>query len=677
MPKLLHLSAKFRLAAAGLAVAAAIAACGGDSTGPNNQIKIASISIDTVSFAVERGTHVTLTATAKDDHGKTVAVPFVWTSDKQTVVTFGPDGQLAALDTGIAIITASSLGVTSAPIEVQVVWVGAANVAAFQWTPPIAATPGAVVTDSIRVQVTNRIGGPAAHAHVKFTASAGGGTVSPSTVTADSLGVATAGWTLGSAIGENTVTAAVVDDRGTAESWVTGNPASFSIYAYDALAVVQGDAQSGQILASLPVSPQVKLVDSLGRPRPGVVVTFAPSNNGRVTTASVATGADGIASPGTWTLGDTPGAESLVATVGLAKLTLQATATGTPVHYVPSAVAAAGFSTCAINTDRTASCWGLQPNVGNGGAQNVSTPTATTGAVQFTSIVGSQTHFCGLGTDSAVYCWGSNSVVDTSGAATTSPVPTKLPSSLTWSHVAPGFGFDCALTTSGVPYCWGDNALGELGDGTSTQRFVPQAVLGGFTFTAIAAGSGHACGLTAAGSAFCWGLNSNGQLGDGTTTTRTTPTAVAGGLTFQAIGAGEAWTCGLTTGGQVYCWGAVAQSNQTQTTPKAYTGAPTFASLTVGGAHACGLTSDGSAYCWGNNAWGQVGDSTTVNRDAPTLVSGGLTYSSISAGYTHTCAIAKPEGAVVCWGRNTSGEIGTSLVSVQLTPRYIVLGVTP
>ena len=662
----------------GIAVAA-LAACGGDNTGPTGQVQVSSITIDSGSFLLERGTHVTLTATAKDSHGKVVSVPFAWRSSVDTVATFQPDGKLGALDTGITVITASSLGVTSAPIGVRVIWVGAANVSQFQWNPPIAASPGAVV-DSIRIQVTNRAGGPAIGAHVTFKTASGTGTLSPATAITNSSGVAAAEWTLGPTESADTVTATVVDDQGTPESWVTGNPAIFALRAFKALTVLQGDGQSGTILSALPVTPSVILVDSTGKPRPGIVVSFIPSNNGTVASPVVSTGADGVASPGAWTLGDTPGAQTLTAKVGIATVALHATGTGTPIHYTPSKVSAGGFATCAINADATASCWGQQPNVGNGGSANVTTPTATAGGVKFTTIAGSPSqvsHFCGVGSDASVYCWGNNALADTSGKNTQSATPTRLGSSLTFTQVSPGSAHACALASNSVVYCWGFNSDGQLGDGTTATRFVPSPVSGGFTFASVVSGTDHSCALTAAGTAFCWGLNGNGQLGDGTTTNRVTPTLVGGGLTFQSLGAGETWTCGLTTAGQAYCWGNLSAANQTQTSPKSYAAASPFSSLSVGGAHACGLTSDGTAFCWGNNTFGQLGDSTTTRRDVPTAVAGGLTFRALSAGYAHTCALAKPDGGVVCWGLNQAGEIGNKTVGSQLTPRFIILGVTP
>src|SRR5262249_22563373 len=124
-----------------------------------------------------------------------------------------------------------------------------------------------------------------------------------------------------------------------------------------------------------------------------------------------------------------------------------------------------------------------------------------------------------------------------------------------------------------------------------------------------------------------------------------------------------------------YCWGAV-QGVGAVATPHAYDAAPVFVSLAVGSFHACALAADGTAYCWGDNEFGQLGDSTSVNRTNPTPVAGGLKFKSIAAGVAHTCGIVL-NGALACWGTNLGGELGEKTAGKELVPRFVVLGVNP
>lgn len=653
--------------------------CGGGTTDvPLIKPKLVSITIDGAPPAIERGSDSTLTATAHDAAGVVQNIPFVWRGTADSIATFGLDGHFTTNDTGVVNVTASALGLTSAPFPVHVVWASAAAIAVSKFSPPIAVDPGVSPGDSIRVLVTNIIGGPALGAKVVFTVTAGGGTVSPSSsLVTDRTGLVAAQWILGSTPGKNSVTATIVGLKDSLPvTWVKGNPVTFTFTSYVALSAVAGDAQTGAILSALPVVPSVKLVDSAGKPRAGIPITFAPTNNGRIAKTIVSTGVDGVASPGVWTLGDAAGDQQLIATVENAKVTLHATATGTTVTFAANALAAAQAATCALTNDQFVSCFGQSPQTGTGDTASVSTPTLTKGGIHFTSIVGGAAHFCGISADLGIYCWGVQSLPDTLGIVLSNNFPIRLQGTTAWIQVTPGGSHNCALANDKTAWCWGGDASGQLGDNGSTNRFAPRQVLGGFKFNALTAGGSHECGLTADGSAFCWGLNTNGQLGDGTTLNRGAPTAVGGGFKYQSIGAGTAWTCGLGTGatlGKTYCWGA----NTSHIVPIEYFGAPSFTSMSVGAAHTCALTSDGSAYCWGDNAFGQLGDSTTTGRVNPTAVVGGLKFTSISAGADQTCGITT-DGLVACWGRNQAGEIGVSVaVPQQLTPRLIILGVKP
>ena len=654
-----------------------VLSCGGDGLGTISTPTVGAIAIKGAVSPVERGTRLKLTADVTDPHGHPVDVPVVWSSSNSFIASFDSQGNLTANDTGTTAISASSLGVVSPTLFITVSWNGPATIASVGWTQPNAATPGAVVYDSVHFLVTNIRNQAVGNARVAFAVTGGSGTVSPSVAVSSANGLVATQWTLGSKAGLNSITATVVDTAGQPLTYVQPQGAKLSVTSYAALSAVAGDQQTAQILSDLPIAPSVKLVDSLGKPRVGVPITFTATSGGRVAVPTVSTGADGVASPGTWTLGDIPGAQNLVARVESGTFKLLATGTGTPIHYSPVQAALGGFATCGLDSGGAASCMGQEPQRGGGDTVSKSVPTPTATALTLQTLAGSSTHFCGVGTDKSIYCWGINALVDTTGHTPgLATVPTRLPSGLSWLQASPGGSHTCALTMDQDAYCWGANFAGQLGTrGDTAAVFIPAIVYGGFKFATITSGANHACALTPAHDALCWGSNQFGQLGDGTGTNRVAPTLVGGGVSFQAIGGGEQATCGLSTAGKAYCWGTVLGVGPA-TTPHAYDTAPVFVSITVGGFHSCALTGTGDAYCWGSNQFGQLGDSTTVDRPDPTLVSGGLKFKAISAGAAHTCGITT-QGGLACWGGNLAGEIGDKITVVRTVPRFVVLGVTP
>ncbi|MDQ2668486.1 MAG: hypothetical protein M3Z05_21200 [Gemmatimonadota bacterium] len=663
----------------------AIAVLGCGSTGPDLKQTplVSSISITVPpagGFLVERGYHVSATAIARNASGDVVSVPFAWRSSNEKVFTVDINGRIAAVDTGIAVIYATTVDVVSNQVPVRVTWFGAAKIDTIQFNAPAAITPGAT-PDSIRAIVKDLTGAPVPNVRVSFAVTGGGGTISPAIATTTSKGIASAEWKLGSTAGTNTATATVLGEEDKASTFISPNSVTFSLSTFAAITAVDGDAQTGQILSRLPVNPSVKLVDSLGKPRPGVSVTFSTTGGGRVALTTVATGANGIASPGAWTLGDASGDQTLVAKAAFATTILHATATGTAVHYMPASVTAGSFSTCAIETDGLTSCWGEQPKVGDGSALNRPKPTRTASALTFLSVVGSSVNpgrFCGVSSGQTVLCWGQNALSDAAGNPVTAAVPTEVASPQAFTQVAPGLIHTCALATDQSAWCWGDNSRSQLGDQTMVSRGAPALVFGGFTFTAITAGFGHTCGLASDGSIFCWGLNANGQLGNGTTTDANSPVRVSGSQTFKQISAGQSFTCGLTTAGRVYCWGNLDSASPSVTTLRTYPAAPDFTTISAGAFHTCALTVDGTPYCWGDNTVGQLGDSTFVERPSPTAVSTTIKFKSISAGVGHSCGAAL-DGSIACWGVNKAGELGDSIsvAPFRPTPRFIVLSVTP
>lgn len=120
-----------------------------------------------------------------------------------------------------------------------------------------------------------------------------------------------------------------------------------------------GDGQSAPAGSAVPIPPAVVVRNaSTEAPVPGVSVTFAvASGGGSITGPTAVTNASGVAAVGSWTLGTTPGTNTLSATAqGLTGSPVVFTATG--VQPLPATFGSGGWSYKQIsNSDAVPSTW--------------------------------------------------------------------------------------------------------------------------------------------------------------------------------------------------------------------------------------------------------------------------------------------------------------------------------
>ena len=316
--------------------------------------------------------------------------------------------------------------------------------------------------------------------------------------------------------------------------------------------------------------------------------------------------------------------------------------------------------TCGV-AGGAAHCWGYNGNNELGLDPYVPqslAPAPVTGGVSFREISAEDNYACGVAADGRLYCWGRLGAIG-------NRTPKVMGDGIAFRTVDAGDRFFCAVATDGRVLCQGKNASGELGDGTTLDKYYNLVPLsGGLRFTSVSAGARHACGLTTDGAAYCWGYNLANQLGATTNPTfrSMVPVAVEGGLRFRSVSAGRDYTCGITTQNEAFCWGAheVGQTGQaTGNATRQPTRVGTFGatSISTGNYHTCAVTTDEQIQCWGRNGSWELGDGTNTSRRTPAPVTGSLRFASVSVNGMRTCGVAT-DGAAYCWGSNASGANG-------------------
>ena len=316
-------------------------------------------------------------------------------------------------------------------------------------------------------------------------------------------------------------------------------------------------------------------------------------------------------------------------------------------------------------------------------------------------------YFGGTGNDlvlqwasNRLLAWGSNTygvLGSNSPADSNIPVPVDPGGPLAGKVIlanATGGSHRLALCADGTVLAWGSNGSGQLGDGSTTTRYVPVAVdrtgaLAGQTVIAIAAGSSHSLALCADGTLTAWGHNNFGQLGNRSTTNSNVPvrvdqTGVLAGKSVIAIAAGSGTSFALCADGAVAAWGDNTNGSLGN---KGSASAPvpvlvdrsgvlagkTIVALEAGEYFALVMCSDGTLATWGDNTYSQLGNTTTAAKSSvPVLVDktgvlAGRPPVAISAGRLHAMVLCV-EGTLAAWGYNPSGQLGNNTTTNSGVP---------
>jgi formylglycine-generating enzyme required for sulfatase activity len=142
---------------------------------------------------------------------------------------------------------------------------------------------------------------------------------------------------------------------------------------------------------------------------------------------------------------------------------------------------------CALQTDLTVECWGMNA------WDNASPPAGT-----FMEVASGAHHSCGLHTDGSIGCWGVTDGVRSGSGAWDWGQVTETPEGGGYKAISAGYYSSCALNAADEIECWG----------LIHEEYLEPAG----TYAQISVGGYHACAVDFGGEVSCWGYNDSGQV---------------------------------------------------------------------------------------------------------------------------------------------------------------------
>ena len=257
-----------------------------------------------------------------------------------------------------------------------------------------------------------------------------------------------------------------------------------------------------------------------------------------------------------------------------------------------------------------------------------------------------------------------------------------------WKQASAGLLHTAAIKNNGTLWSWGYNGYGELAisEDDPTQRLIPvQAAIGGTNWEQVSCGSYHSAAVKTDGTLWTWGRNNEGQLGLGGFAAQDDPVQVSVGTTnWKQVACERYYTAAIKTDGTLWTWGYNAYGQlgdnttiRKNTPAQTSLGGTDWKQVACGYGHTSAVKTNGTLWTWGRNNQGQLGNGTSgTNTSTPTQVSVGSTnWKQVACGEGHTVAI-KTDGTLWAWGYNVFGQLGDNTLNNKLTPTQVFGGGT-
>ena len=250
----------------------------------------------------------------------------------------------------------------------------------------------------------------------------------------------------------------------------------------------------------------------------------------------------------------------------------------------------------------------------------------------------------------------------------------------TVTQVAGGYYHTLFVESDGSLWAMGYNNYGQLGDGTTNESHVPKLIVAS-NVVAVAAGAYHSLFITSDGNLWAMGWNGNGQLGDGTGFDQHSPEQITFNHGVTAIAAGDYHSLylktnqlwGMGVGGSLGN-GVNPGGSDTPSPVLLQSG---VANIAGGNYTSFFIDVNGSVWATGVNYNGQLGDGSKNYRNfyietfTNHSIFAGASQLAAGPGSGHGFYTFFGVGAVISlwgWGDNFNGDIGDSSTSERDSP---------
>lgn len=351
---------------------------------------------------------------------------------------------------------------------------------------------------------------------------------------------------------------------------------------------------------------------------------------------------------------------------------------------------------CAARRDGSVWCWGdnRDGQLGDGTRENRGAPVEAAGVRGIVEVVAGGHQTCARDGEGAVWCWGTPGTVGHPRGAR-SARPGRVSGLARATRLVAGDDVTCAFVAVGTPRCWGYNTTGLLGGalGPVRRAMVSPSLV---RATELALGFRTACLTQGDAMLQCAGDNEFGQLGDqavpddaqcappdrrGVVCRWTDPPLPDAGpcrgcpprpdnlpppppperheRVFPAR-SGFVWVGALHLARPAATPPPASAPPAPTSTSTSTTTDPVRAALAAGDGRSCAIDDDADVWCWGD--W--YGAQDWAHR-RPRRIPGTRGAIAVAVYKEHGCALLG-DGAVVCWGYNRSGELGTGSVTEHM-----------